>query len=73
MRCSVTSLPSAVGRIGAYALTDGTLLCAPQPACKGFDNAVAENPGLRQGVNIRQDKVTNPAVAATFGFDCAAD
>ena len=31
---------------------------------------VGENPTLAQGVNIRQGKVTNPAVAETFGLEC---
>jgi len=29
-----------------------------------------ENPALAQGVNIRQGKMTNPAVAQTFGLEC---
>jgi alanine dehydrogenase len=69
----VTNMPGAVGRTSTYALTNVTLPYVLQLARKGFDKAVAENAGLRQGVNIRQGKVTNPAVAATFGFDCAAD
>jgi alanine dehydrogenase len=32
---------------------------------------VLENPALAQGVNVRAGKVTNPAVAETFGFPCA--
>ena len=65
-------MPGAVGRTSTYALTNVTLPYVLQLARKGFDKAVAENPALRQGVNIRQGKVTNPAVAATFGLECAA-
>ena len=68
----VTNMPGAVGRTSTYALTNVTLPYVLQLASKGFDKAVAENPALRQGVNIRHGKVTNPAVAATFGLECAA-
>ena len=38
---------------------------------KGLDRAIGENAALAQGVNIRQGRVTNPAVAQTFGLECA--
>jgi alanine dehydrogenase len=41
-----------------------------QLAKKGFERAVRENGGLAQGVNIHRGKVTNPAVAETFGVEC---
>jgi alanine dehydrogenase len=69
----VTNMPGAVGRTSTYALTNVTLPYVLQLAKKGLERAVRENPGLAQGVNIRQGKVTNPAVAATFGLDCATD
>jgi alanine dehydrogenase len=68
----VTNMPGAVGRTSTYALTNVTLPYVMQLAAKGVDRATRDNPGLAQGVNIRQGKVTNPAVAATFGLDCAA-
>ncbi len=68
----VTNMPGAVGRTSTYALTNVTLPYVLQLARKGFDKAVADNPALREGVNIHRGKVTNPAVAATFGFECAA-
>jgi alanine dehydrogenase len=67
----VTNMPGAVGRTSTYALTNGTLPYVLQLANKGFERAVRENRGLAQGVNIRQGKVTNPAVAATFRLPCA--
>jgi alanine dehydrogenase len=67
----VTNMPGAVGRTSTYALTNVTLPYVLQLAKKGFERAVAENPGLAQGVNIRKGKVTNPAVAATFQLPCA--
>ncbi len=67
----VTNMPGAVGRTSTYALTNVTLPYVLQLAKKGLDRAVRENPALAQGVNIRQGKVTNPAVAATFQLPCA--
>jgi alanine dehydrogenase len=66
----VTNMPGAVGRTSTYALTNVTLPYVLQLARKGFDRAVAENAGLAQGVNIRAGKVTNEAVAETFGLEC---
>jgi alanine dehydrogenase len=68
----VTNMPGAVGRTSTYALTNVTLPYVYQLARKGLDQAIADNPALRQGVNIYRGKVTNPAVAATFGLECAA-
>ncbi|MGL6094441.1 MAG: alanine dehydrogenase [Fimbriiglobus sp.] len=67
----VTNMPGAVGRTSTYALTNGTLPYVMQLASKGPDRAAAANPGLAAGVNVKAGKVTNPAVAATFGFECA--
>jgi alanine dehydrogenase len=66
----VTNMPGAVGRTSTYALTNVTLPYVLQLARKGFERAVRENPGLAQGVNIRDGKVTNPAVAETFHQPC---
>lgn len=66
----VTNMPGAVGRTSTYALTNVTLPYVLQLAKKGFDRAVKENPALAQGVNIHQQRVTNPAVAETFGLEC---
>jgi alanine dehydrogenase len=67
----VTNMPGAVGRTSTYALTNVTLQYVLQIAKKGLDRAVTESTALAQGVNIRQGKVTNPAVAATFGLACS--
>ena len=66
----VTNMPGAVGRTSTYALTNVTLPYVLQLARKGLRKATAENAGLAQGVNIYEGKVVNPAVAATFGFEC---
>ena len=59
-------------RPSTYALTNVTLPYVLQLAKKGFERAVRENAGLAQGVNIRQGRVTNPAVAETFGLEYVA-
>jgi len=66
----VTNMPGAVGRTSTYALSNVTLPYVLQLARKGLERAVADNAALAQGVNIRQGKVTNHAVAATFGLEC---
>jgi len=68
----VTNMPGAVGRTSTYALTNVTLPYVLQLAKKGFDAAIQQNGFLAQGVNIHRGKVTNPAVAETFGLQCAA-
>src|SRR4051812_17214066 len=67
----VTNMPGAVGRTSTYALTNVTLPYALQLASKGPDRAAKENPGLAAGINVKAGKVTNAAVAATFGFELA--
>jgi alanine dehydrogenase len=68
----VTNMPGAVGRTSTYALTNVTLPYVLQLARKGVDKAIADNPALREGVNVRAGQVTNPAVAETFGLECVA-
>lgn len=65
----VTNMPGAVGRTSTYALTNVTLPYVLQLANKGLEKATKENNALSQGVNIKQGKVTNQAVAETFGLD----
>jgi alanine dehydrogenase len=66
----VTNMPGAVGRTSTYALTNVTLPYAVQLASKGVEKAARENPGLAAGVNVKAGKVTNKAVADTFGLEC---
>src|SRR5438128_5182480 len=68
----VTNMPGAVGRTSTYALTNVTTPYVLQIARKGVERATRENQSLAFGVNIRAGKVTNPAVAETFGLECAA-
>src|SRR5947207_11874083 len=68
----VTNMPGAVGRTSTYALTNVTLPYLMQMVKKGFDRAIAENKGLAEGVNIRNGKITNAAVADTFNLECVS-
>ncbi len=65
----VTNMPGAVGRTSTYALTNVTLPYVLQLANKGVEQASKDNPGLGFGVNVRAGRVTNAAVAATFGLE----
>jgi alanine dehydrogenase len=66
----VTNMPGAVGRTSTYALTNVTLPYVLELAGKPVEKAISESPALKAGVNIHAGKVTNPAVAATFGLEC---
>jgi alanine dehydrogenase len=64
----VTNMPGAVGRTSTYALCNVTLPYVLQMAKRGWRNLAASDPGVAEGVNIDRGRVTNQAVAATFGF-----
>lgn len=68
----VANMPGAVGRTSTYALTNVTLPYVLELARKGMSKAVSENKALAAGVNITQGKITNAAVAETFGLECHA-
>jgi alanine dehydrogenase len=64
----VTNMPGAVGRTSTYALCNVTLPYVLQMVRHGWQNLAAADPGIAEGVNIDQGRVTNRAVASTFGF-----
>jgi alanine dehydrogenase len=64
----VTNMPGAVGRTSTYALCNVTLPYVLQLVNHGWRTLAAADPGLAEGVNIDQGRVTNQAVAATFGL-----
>jgi alanine dehydrogenase len=68
----VTNMPGAVGRTSTYALGNVTLPYVLQLAGRGWHAAAETDPGLADGVNIDRGRVTNRAVAATFGLAFAA-
>ena len=64
----VTNMPGAVGRTSTYALCNVTLPYVMQMAKHGWRQVAANSPGVAEGVNVHQGRVTNEAVASTFGL-----
>jgi alanine dehydrogenase len=59
-------MPGAVGRTSTIALCNATLPYAVKIAGNGYEKAAAEDPGIAEGVNLVNGKVTNRAVAESF-------
>lgn len=64
----VTNMPGAVGRTSTYALCNVTLPYVLELARSGWRKVAAAMPGVAEGININQGRVTNQAVADTFGL-----
>jgi alanine dehydrogenase len=64
----VTNMPGAVGRTSTYALCNVTFPYALRIANRGLAAACAADAGLAEAVNLHAGKVTNRAVAETFGI-----
>jgi alanine dehydrogenase len=67
----VTNMPGAVGRTSTYALCNVTLPYVLRLANLGLQGACATDAGLANAVNLHTGKVTNQAVATTFGLSYA--
>ena len=59
----VANMPGAVPRTSTFALTNATLPYALALANKGFEQAIRDDAGLREGVNTYAGKLTYDAVA----------
>ncbi len=64
----VTNMPGAVGRTSTYALCNVTFPYVLQIAQRGLHGAAALDAGLANAVNMCDGKLTNKAVADTFGI-----
>jgi alanine dehydrogenase len=64
----VANMPGAVGRTSTYALCNVTFPYVLDLANLGLKGACAKSPGLVEAVNMDHGKVTNRAVAETFGL-----
>jgi alanine dehydrogenase len=64
----VANMPGAVPITSTYALTNATMPFVVHLANAGVHRAVAENPGLKLGVNVAAGQVTYAPVAETFGI-----
>ncbi len=67
----VANMPGAVPITSTYALTNATLPYVIELADKGVEGALADNAGLRSGLNVKGGKVTHPAVAESLGLEVA--
>lgn len=65
----VANIPGAVPFTSTLALTNATLPYALRLADKGWQQACAEDPGLKLGLNVMDGKVTFPGVAEAFGME----
>ncbi|MFN8215937.1 MAG: alanine dehydrogenase [Solirubrobacterales bacterium] len=60
----VANMPGAVPPTSTRALTNATLPYALELADAGIDGALASNPELASGLNVRAGQIVHPAVAA---------
>ncbi|MFN0277296.1 MAG: alanine dehydrogenase [Pyrinomonadaceae bacterium] len=65
----VANMPGAVPRTSTFALTNATLPYALDLANKGFEKAISEDAGLREGVNTYAGKLTYEAVATSQNLE----
>ncbi len=65
----VANMPGAVPRTSTFALTNATLPYALDLANKGFEKAIADDPGLAEGVNTYAGKLTYEAVATSQNLE----
>jgi len=65
----VTNMPGAVARTSTFALNNATLPFTLALADKGHRRALAEDPHLKNGLNVAGGKVTYKAVAEAHGLD----
>ena len=67
----VTNMPGAVGRTSTFALCNVTLPWVIELANHGWRAASQKSRSIATAVNIAEGKVTNTAVAETFGLSCS--
>jgi alanine dehydrogenase len=65
----VANMPGAVARTSTFALNNATLPFTLALADMGFPQALADDPGLLQGLNVHQGHITYEAVARDLGYD----
>ncbi len=58
----VTNMPALVSKTATLALTQATLPHIMKIAISGIDGALEENPGLKEGLQIRAGQIVHPAV-----------
>jgi alanine dehydrogenase len=68
----VTNMPGAVSRTSTFALNNATLPFVLALADKGWRRAIAEDPHLRNGLNVHAGKLTCKPVAEAQGLGYTA-
>ena len=64
----VANMPGAVGRTSTIALCNATLPYALKIANNGYQRAASHDPGLAEGINLVEGRVTHPAVAESLNL-----
>jgi alanine dehydrogenase len=64
----VTNMPGAVPRTSAFALNNATLPYVKALADKGWEKALADDAGLREGLNVADGRVVHAAAARALGL-----
>ncbi len=62
----VANMPGAVGRTSTFALTNATLPYVLSLATQGYRDACVADPGLAEGVNVQNGRITYKPVAEAF-------
>lgn len=65
----VANMPGAVPRTSTFALNNTTLPYIINIANKGYKEAMAQDPHLRNGLNVYKGQVTEHSVAEHLGFE----
>jgi alanine dehydrogenase len=65
---AVPNMPALVGRTSTLGLTQATEPFVTQIVQRGLERALKEHPGLARGINIRDGRITNDAVARALGY-----
>ena len=65
----VANMPGAVPKTSTYALNNATLPFALNIADKGVNQALKDNPHLRNGLNVHSGKLTYKEVADDLGYE----
>ncbi|TMJ21495.1 MAG: alanine dehydrogenase, partial [Alphaproteobacteria bacterium] len=68
----VTNMPGAVARTSTFALNNATLPFVLALADKGWRRAIADDPHLRNGLNVHAGKLTCKPVAEAQGLGYTA-
>ncbi len=64
----VANMPGAAPLTSTYALAAATTPYVSTLAAKGVDQALAEDPGLAEGLNVMAGEIRHPAVARSLGI-----